>query len=326
MMSRASERFSLLLADVYAAGTSSNVFVVEAAHDTAGSALLYGADPASKLHIMAPIEPGYAFNSQSGKQIELTDWTHPESGVRYLDLTCESGHLTQVFSLLADSVVERMLSREELAHAALLGALHDWQELFRPARSLSEDAARGLFGELSVLAMLAERNPLYAVECWTGPDKGKHDFSTPNGDIEVKSSQRDALEVAISSLDQLDRINDARLTLVRLHVVSSPAGRNIGAVVDDLARRGCLRDELIQRMAGSGFLLGVDSDEHKFALDGPVLAWEVGEDFPGLRTSEIPEARRAAISHITYTLSLAGAPGQLDDEELRRRMNEMMSL
>lgn len=325
-MSRASERFSLLLADVYAAGVSSNVFVVEAARDAAGNVLLYGADPASKLHIMAPIEPGYAFSSQSGKQIALTDWVHPESGERYLDLTCESGQLTQVFSLLADSVVERMLSRDERAHTALLGALHDWQELFRPARSLSEDAARGLFGELSVLAMLAERNPVYAVECWTGPDKAKHDFSTPNGDIEVKSSKRDALEVTISSLDQLDRINDAPVTLVRVQVISSPAGKNIGDLIDDLVAQGCLRDELIQRMAGNGFLLGVDSDDHRFAMDGPVHAWDVGPDFPGLRTSEIPKARRAAISNISYTLSLVDAPGQLGDEELSQRMDVVMSL
>lgn len=287
-MGQASERFALLLADIYATPDKTLVFVANAAVDSAGQCLLYGADPLAQLHVLAPIKPAYTFSPQRGERIELTEWTHPSTGQRYLDLICRSGALSQVFSLLADSVMERVEERGELGHTALLGALGDWRELLRPARALTEDAARGLFGELIVLKLLAAHNPVFAVECWTGPEKGKHDFSTPKGDLEVKSSARDAMEVTISSLGQLDRINDVPVALVRLQIVTTPAGKNIEDAVNDLEAIGCLRSEVVHRLGAADFILGADSDEHRFSVEQSPLAWDVGPSFPGLRESEHP--------------------------------------
>lgn len=325
-MGQASERFALLLADIYAAADETLVFVANAAVDSAGQRLLYGADPLSQLHVLAPITPGYVFSPQRGEQIELTEWAHPSTGQRYLDLICRSGALSQVFSLLADSVVERVEERGELGYTALLGALSDWRELLRPARALTQDAARGLFGELSVLKLLAAHNPVYAVECWTGPDRAKHDFSTPNGDLEVKSSAKETTEVTISSLGQLDRINDVPVTLIRLQVVSTPSGKNIEDIVDDLEAMGCLRAEVVHRLAAANFILGADSDEHRFSVEQLPLAWGVGPDFPGLRQSDIPEDRRGAITRISYNLALSEAPGRMDDAHLEQLLERVMTL
>lgn len=311
-MGEANEKFTLLLADIFASPGERLLFLVDAARDSAGHVLQYGADPLAQLHILAPIPPEYAYTPQRGERIELTEWTHPASGERFLDLLCRAESLAQVFGLMADSVVERIVNRGELCHSALLGALKDWQELLRPARTMSADVARGLFGELTVLRLLAAQNPIYAVECWTGPDQEKHDFSTSHGDLEVKSSAKDALEVTISSLGQLDRLSDVPLTLVRVQVDSSPSGKNIGDLVDELEAIGCLRAEIVHRMAGAGFVLGVDCDEHRFAVQESPLAWDVGPDFPGLRKSDLPEERRDAITRLSYNLSLADAPGLLD--------------
>lgn len=315
-MGEANEKFTLLLADIFAAPGERLLFLVDAARDSAGHVLQFGADPLAQLHILAPIPPEYAYTPQRGERIELTEWTHPASGERFMDLLCRAESLAQVFGLMADSVVERIVNRGELCHSALQGALHDWQELLRPAKTMSEDSARGLFGELTVLKLLAARNPIYAVECWTGPDQEKHDFSTPNGDLEVKSSAKEALEVTISSLGQLDRLGGVSLTLVRVQVASSPSGHSIGDLVDELEAMGCLRAEIVHRMAGAGFMLGVDSDDHRFEVQESPIAWEVGPDFPGLRKSDLPEGRREAITRLSYNLSLADAPGQLDQAQL----------
>lgn len=325
-MGEAREKFALLLTDVFAAPNARLVYLVDGATDRAGQRLQFGADPLAQLHILAPITPDYAYTPQRGEQIELTEWTHPETRERYLDLLCRAESLAHVFGLLADSVVDRIVTKGELCHGALLGALHDWQDLLRPARALSEDAARGLFGELSILKMLAARNPLYAVESWTGPDKAKHDFSTPSGDLEVKSSAREGLDVKISSLTQLDRLSDIPLTLVRVQVASSPAGKNIGDLVDELESTGCLRSEIVHRMASVGFLLGVDSDQHRFEVQRPLLAWDVGPDFPGLRASDLPETRRNAITQLSYNLSLTDAPGLLTGDALDQLMDRVMTL
>lgn len=325
-MSRASERFTLLLADIYATPGQQVIFVADAVTDKAGQSLLYGADPQAQLHLLAPVTPEYMFTPQHREQIELTEWTHPKTGQRYLDLICGSEALSQVFALMADSVVERVADRDELGHTALLGALNDWQELLRPARKLSEDAARGLFGELIVLRLLAAHNPIFAVESWTGPDNQKHDFSTPRGDLEVKSSAKEDLDVTISSLDQLDLINNVPLTLIRVRVVSSSTGKNIEDLVVELEEMGCLRAEMIHRLASAGFILGVDDDDQRFSVDGPLLAWELGPDFPGLRRSDLAEEHCEAITRLRYDLSLQGAPGRLDDTRLSEVLKLVMTL
>lgn len=321
-MGKSTDSFTLLLADVFGS-SETGLRVMEAAQDAAGNPLLFGADPSARLHLLAPLPQGFSVSPRHGERIELREWLSPQ-GARFLDLSCESESLTDVFGAFADSVVERVERRGELGHAAVLGALSDWQELLRPARLLSEEAARGLFGELTFLSRLAQHNPIRALESWSGPDGARHDFSTHVADVEVKSSAREAPEVSISSLDQLDLVNSVPLVLVRLRVTSSPTGRNLEDMVNHLTALGCLRPELVERLDTAGFRVGIDGDEHRFVLEGSPVAWRVGPDFPGLRNGDIPESRRQAVTKIQYTLSLLDAPGRLDDSELQGLELEMM--
>lgn len=292
--------------------------------DHAQGQLLLGADTKGRRHVLAPIPEDYAYVPLKGAAIELTEWRHPESQERFLDLVCHSEPLGQVFSLLADNVVERIQRGQRRPHVAILASLDEWKRLLRPARELSEEAARGLYGELVVLKRLAERNPVFAVEAWTGPSRRVHDFTTPRGDLEVKTSARETREVEISSLGQLDRVGGVPLVLVRVHVASSPRGQSLGDMVEDLVAIGCLRAVLVEHLEAAGFLLGVDQDNHRFvALEQP-LAWPVDDGFPGLRSSDLPPERGAAITRLSYTLDLVGAPGDLTAEEREKFLDGMM--
>ena len=159
--------FGLILSSVWGSERPANLVQRTAARDSAGAELLYAADRHGHRHILAPIAEDYAFTPIRGAAVEMTDWRHPSTGQRYLDLVCKVDALATVFYRLADSVVERILDRQELCAAAVQGALNDWQRLLKPAPSLSEEALRGLFGELTVLKLLAARNPMYAVDSWT---------------------------------------------------------------------------------------------------------------------------------------------------------------
>ena len=324
-MADAFTEFGLILASVWGAAQGADLVQRTAATDNAGAVLLYAADRLGKRHILAPIADDYAFTPIRGAAVELHDWWHSSSGQRYLDLVCSVDALATVFYRLADSVVERIRDREESCAAALQGALYDWQRLLKPAASLTEEALRGLFGELTVLKLLAQRNAVFAVDSWMGPEGHVHDFETPNGDVEVKSTKREGRAVEISSLNQLDQGAGSSLCLVRLRVENSPGGQNISELVDDLVHLGCLRSVVVDKMALVGFQLGVSDDLARFVVNEPLLGWRVSEEFPGLRTQDIPERRRAALTHIKYTLDLLNAPGQMTDVELQQQVERMMS-
>ena len=324
-MGDAYTEFGLLLASVWDSEHGLTLVHRIAATDSSGAELLYAADRSGGRHVLAPIAEDYAFTPIKGAAVELIDWRHPQTGQRYLDLVCRVDALAPVFYRLADSIAERVLDKNEPCHAAILSALDDWQRLLRPATKLSEEVLRGLFGELAVLRMLAKRNPIYAVDAWVGPDRLPHDFMTSNGDVEVKSSKREGLDAEISSLGQLDEIGGAPLCLVRLNVDYAPNGQSIGDAINELVDLGCLRARLTDRLQTAGFQLGITDDDAKFIVTEPVMAWRVGEDFPGLRSYDIPESRRGAVTHIKYSLDLLNAPGLLTLEELEAHLDRMMT-
>lgn len=324
-MSDAYSEFGLLLATVWGSTDAVEMVTSPATIDAAGQPVLFGADGHGHRHVMAPIPDTYAVTPQVGDAIELRDWTDHRSGRRYLDLACLSDPLAHVFAALADNIVERVETQGTAPHSAILGALDDWRRLLRPARSVSEEAARGLFGELTVLSWLAAINSHYAVDRWTGPDSDIHDFMTPQGDLEVKTSSREGQSITVSSLTQLDDIGGSPLVVVRIQAETTPAGKNISELVDQLVLQGCLRAAIVEKLERAGFLLGIDPDNYRFVTSSEPVAWLVTPLFPGLRSSDLPHERRSAITRVSYTLDLVGAEGLLSKSSLDEHLVRMMT-
>lgn len=285
--------------------------------------LCLGVDKQEHRHIMATVARDYAFREYQGDSLRLTEWWDGE--VRFIDLECTETSLSQVFAGLADDVIRRVERGAESAQA-LLAALGEWRKLFRPFPAMTEEAARGLFGELYILKELARRNPFYAVESWVGPLGNRHDFETPNGDVEVKTSQREGLDVVISSLGQLDPPSVGDLWLVRIRVETNPHGRSLGEVVEELARCGVPREDLVPRIAEAGFHVDLDPDEHRFEVIGDPHAWMVDSEFPGLRSADIPESRLSAITSVKYTLDLVAATRAVSISEMTQHLDKMMAV
>ncbi len=150
---------------------------------------------------------------------------------------------------------------------------------------------------------------------------------SPNGDLlgEVKTTKREGRDVDISSISQLDEVAGVPLCLIRVRVETSPSGKLIGDLVDELVDAGCHRAPLVEELSSVGFLPGVTKDEERFVVSGALLAWAIGPDFPGLRSTDLPEPWRAALTRIKYTLDLLEAPGQLAEAELAAHLDRMMS-
>lgn len=317
--------FGLLLAAVYGGAGQVAMVTTEVATNSLGT-LLLGADQRAARHIFAALPADHGVPVLLGESLQLSEWVDPKTDIRYLDLACSHEALAQVFGALADEIAHRVRTEEKEPHLIVIESLDEWRRLFRPAREISCERAKGLFGELLVLQQLAQLSPTTAPELWLGPYGRDHDFASANGDIEVKTSSGEGLGVVISSLDQLDPQGSARLVLVRIRLLETPQGRNLADMVQELVSMGVLRSVLVERLERAGFLLGVDSDEHRFIIDGDVLAWEVTSDFPGLRRSDLPEVRRVseAVSHVSYRLDLAQASSPMDAAAYQLHLKQMV--
>lgn len=326
-MKKTHNAFGLLFASVFG-GEISRLVVRSTQVDTPNGTIWWGLNPDGTRHLLVPVSDSYAFRERLGGSLQLTDVTDvpPPMEGRYLDLHCADDALGDVFATLCDDVLDRVGANSENAPAILLSALDEWRRLLSAPRALSEEAARGLFGELCVIELLAEHNPQYAVEAWSGPEGAYHDFTTQTGDIEVKTSTKEALQITVSSLHQLDPPPEGPLTLIRLRVLSSPSGLSINDVLERLVSLGCPKGQLVNKLAGAGFLAGLDATEHRFImLEESTKAWNVTPGFPGLRASDLPTHRRDAIGSVRYDVNLSDAPGSLTNDQLTDVILQRMS-
>ncbi|MEE8868171.1 MAG: PD-(D/E)XK motif protein [Acidipropionibacterium acidipropionici] len=318
-MSNSIQEYRSLLSHLYGDDSSSMVMRPVRGNQLG---LKYAVDRDSHRHLLLPIDEDYAFKPVLGESLRLDDM-HYDS-VRYLDLACVTEGHRDVFAALADDIIRRLSSDVRSAPAEIQSALEEWRRLLRPAKELTPEASRGLFGELVVLGWLARRNPQYALDVWTGPSGDCHDFTTVNGDLEVKTSSKEGLVVDISSLRQLDVTDGHELTLIRLSVSDSPDGQSISEKARELIDLGVPEWPLYTKIKDAGLNVRDNQDPGRYAISSEVSAWRITSAFPGLRYGDLPVEWRDAISKVKYTLDLVSAPGRLDDE-LEAVLNRVMS-
>jgi hypothetical protein len=112
-----------------------------------------------------------------------------------------------------------------------------WSEFFIDKKSdlLSEDAIKGLMGELMVLKLLINKPNRpeinFLLNSWKGPyDKG-NDFELENKNLEVKTKSPSGIDVKIASEHQLEVSQGKGL---ELYVVSMQSDFTVGVHIRDL--------------------------------------------------------------------------------------------
>lgn len=227
-----------------------------------------------------------------------------------LRVMLEDSRLIEIFAILSADLVDAV--RSETSPAAALRRCIDrlsmWQGLFErlPAEGLSDEAQRGLFGELAVLegALLEAIGKLEAVTAWTGPDPANQDFVHDGVAFEVKTSlaKRHA-RLAIANERQLDERPHRLLLLVYVRLDESVAGGlTLPALVERCRAR--LQDDIAaarlfdDRLVAAGYL-----DVHAELYGG---SWRVSAmrffrvegEFPRLTDANLP----AGVGDIRYSI------------------------
>ena len=184
-----------------------------------------------------------------------------------------------------------------------------WQEMLKKNSSglLSFSEIKGLIGELVFLKefLFDKYGKNIALQSWIGPDKADQDFVCADSWYEIKATVSGAATIKISSIEQLDTVNDGELVVVYLDKTSyaNPNRITLNGIVDEIEKsldngeqRQLLRDILIRQ----GYIHRNEYDEHGFVCT-IINRYAVTQSFPALRKKDIP----AAIANSNYLLSLS---------------------
>lgn len=216
-------------------------------------------------------------------------------------IVLEEPRLLPVFAELCRDIVEFTRSGVDPVRPGgpVLSRIDRWRTLMQAdAAALTCSRLRGLIGELLVLEtrVLPSLGPDDAVLAWTGPLGTDQDFLLPDGArIEVKALDRDAGQVRINGLGQLDAGEDPlELAAVRLEDCGREAEDAITAsrLVTRLSAR--LSDAPVALRAFEGLLrfagwdASADTDSVVVRLHR-IDYHAVNDAFPRLTVSLVPQ-------------------------------------
>mgnify|MGYP001231797063 CR=1 FL=1 len=147
-----------------------------------------------------------------------------------------------IFNALLDDLILKIKETNNNSEAltCFIDLLFKWSAFFKKfgKKILSEQRQRGLFGELYFIKKhLAEKIGGHKViQYWKGHELKHHDFSFPNGALEVKTTIRKAhKKVVISSEKQLDNTGFENLFLYCITLNSdSNSGESLTTIVKEL--------------------------------------------------------------------------------------------
>ena len=188
-----------------------------------------------------------------------------------------------------------------------------WHRLLRVGRDerLRAEEQKGLIGELLVLErhLLPTLGATDAVRSWVGPLGAPRDFRVGPISLEAKACRPLASSLRISSAEQLDSTDEARLFLHVVEVAEALEDSHSAVTVADVV--GGTRDliaaqdlsaeiDLEERLLAAGFDWAHDYSDHRWMIGGESL-FEVAEGFPRITPDSIPPG----VENVRYAVALS---------------------
>ncbi|MFH0070189.1 PD-(D/E)XK motif protein [Peribacillus sp. NPDC056705] len=189
--------------------------------------------------------------------------------------------------------------------------LRKWEDFFHKIEGnpISKQILQGLFGELLFLKhLLIEREESQQIQIlngWYGIDYAKKDFQYKQKFIEIKTStQQKPYSVRVSSDTQLKKPDDYQLYLCCFMLeVDIQLGKTIKMLIEDI--ESLLLDDVKtlfkQKLMNIGIIVDLlDNSLLDFFIVRDTLVYEITEQFPIIKSSELP----SAVFKIEYSLAL----------------------
>lgn len=217
-----------------------------------------------------------------------------------------------VFAILCCDIIEysRSATNKTEALTLVISRYKQWSKLLETQRNglMNEHIRKGLLGELLFLEqrIATVGANLSTIQGWSGADGADQDFMYSDGWFEIKSIGVSSTSVTISSLEQLDCIDEGELVIQQIDKVApdkqgafslNDVVRRIGTMlIDDVEALDLFRTKL----SAYGYIDLQEYSEQKYFCSG-TLQYVVDKDFPRLTRSNIP----SQVSSLHYELDLS---------------------
>ena len=193
----------------------------------------------------------------------------------------------------------------------LLNRYSKWRKMFASNKdALSQAEIMGLIGELLFLKDYAfvRYDANSAVLGWSGVEPTHKDFSYDDDWFEIKSISTHKNTVPISSLEQLDSINEGTLVVYKLEKMSASFnGVSLNKLVSQIKEAINNEDTLDvfeNKLLQAGYTFLSIYDDSVFCIIGRDT-YRVSSEFPRLKRSEIP----SEIASVKYELIINSIEG-----------------
>jgi len=198
----------------------------------------------------------------------------------------------------------------EIAISTALTRWKYWKDMFGKRRQniLDKMEIKGLIGELIELRnnFMEDLDETTAIECWMGPLLGHKDFEIGETWYEIKSVNENAVQVTISSLEQLESDVEGYLVIIRLEETSSVSDISVNlnqmviSIIDKINDPENL-ELFLTKLDNVGYVCDAEYDNYNFVYRGK-QRYSVGNEFPRLRRSEVDPS----IGNAKYTILING--------------------
>lgn len=259
---------------------------------------------------MVITEPGKEALVKSSKLINVALKRREDQKLALSFDLLDSNYKSMFIVFCKDMIVTCEKGGSQLAISNALVRWKYWKEMFGKKKSnvLDKMEIKGLIGELLELRdyFMVEHGETVAIQGWMGPLLGHKDFEIANTWYEIKSVNENAVQVNISSLEQLESDVDGHLIIERLEETSSVSNLsiNLNQVVLSVINR--IEDpenmELFQtRLDNMGYAVDQEYDNYNFIFKGR-QSYIVNELFPRLQRKDVNQS----IGNAKYTIMLDG--------------------
>ena len=185
-----------------------------------------------------------------------------------------------------------------------------WQEMLKRKKGelLSEPEIKGLIGELYFLKdnMIQKYGLEKAIKSWIGPSKADQDFVVDNTWYEIKATTSGSDSIKISSIEQLDRVEDGNLVVLYLDKTSMTDTNRItlNTLIENIHNLLIYDDELLllfnSKLIEQGCFKSADYSDYCYRFNG-IDQYLVTCNFPSLKRNEVP----TSIENVNYSLLLS---------------------
>lgn len=280
--------------------------------DTKYGPVLVGVRNTGARHLLVPIDGKHTLQEDvDGRAVTLRRQVlEDETSYRvYASLALVDDRLRDLFTALCAEVVERVAAAPERAVAALRRTLADWRALLSGSRhTLGPEELAGLFGELTVVRAMVDRDP-GAVAFWTGPLNSRQDFHRGTTALEVKSTTSPESRTArIHGLGQLDG-GDGRLLLTWFRL-RTDRGRSVPELVDEILDITDDEATFLGALLQAGYTRS-EREVYSRRIFEVVeqRTFEIGPGFPRIVAAGLTgDAELAGLDHVDYDVDLDSAP------------------